>query len=69
MSLQLHDLRLLWVKIMEEGAPEFFEKVFNGSIEEAAEYLQGQANEQEFAFGQVVDSTGRVISNIVPNNR
>jgi hypothetical protein len=66
MGLQLHDLRLLWVKIMEGGAPAFFEKAFEGSIEEAAEYLQGQANQQEFTFGQVVDSNGRVISNIVP---
>jgi hypothetical protein len=69
MGLQLHDLRLLWVKIIEGGAPEFFERVFEGSIEEAAEYFQGQANEQKFAFGQIVDADGRVISNIVPHSR
>jgi len=66
MGLQLHDLRLLWVKIIEGGAPAFFEKAFEGSFEEAAEYLQGQANQQEFTLGQVVDRNGRVISNIVP---
>lgn len=69
MGLQLQDLRLLWVSIIEGGAPAFFEKVFQGSIEEAAEYLQVQANQQDFKLGQVVDKNGRVLSNIVPNNR
>lgn len=69
MGLQLHDLRLLWVQIIEGGAPAFFEKVFQGSVEEAAEYLQVQANQQEFTFGQVVDSDGRVLSNIVPTSK
>lgn len=69
MGLQLKDLRVLWVSIMEGGAPSFFDKVFPGSIDEAAEYLRGLASEQDFTFGQVVDGDGRVLSNIAPTKK
>jgi hypothetical protein len=56
----------MWVKFIEGGAPAFFETVFQGTLDEAAAYLQAQADRQEVSFGQVLDEGGRIFSNIAP---